>query len=129
MLVKEDGRCFVCGPDNPSGLHGVFESGSGRAVCRLSIAERFQGWEGVVHGGVVAALLDEACIYACRRPGEQMVTAELNVRFRRPVPVGREVTVTAEMTEERRRVRSVKARLEIGGEIHAEAEAKVFLTS
>ena len=127
MEIREDRSCFVCGPENPGGLQARFDTdpATRRSVCRLTIPAGFQGWREVVHGGVISALLDEAAIYACRRPGESVVTAELTVRFRKPVPVGREVEVSAEVVDERRRVIRSRSRLEIEGIVHAEAEARI----
>lgn len=127
MEIRQDDKCFVCGPGNPGGLQARFETdaGTGSARCRLIIPPGFQGWQDIVHGGIVAALLDEAAIYACRSGDEHLVTAELTVRYRQPVPVGREVLVQASVTETRRRVFRVRSRLEIDGTVHAEAEARV----
>jgi len=71
-------------------------------------------------------LLDEVSVYACMSQGTQFVTAEIRVRFLKPVPVGREVLVVGEVVESRRRRRRVRARLELDGELHAEAESTVM---
>lgn len=128
MEVLEDGHCFVCGPHNAGGLKAPFAIDRERrsASCSLAVPARFQGWQGVVHGGILATLLDEASIYACRSVGEQFVTAEISVRYRKPVPVERILTVSAEVTGSRKRLFTVRARLEVEGEVHAEADAKVF---
>lgn len=129
MDLDKDRGCFVCGQENSTGLQAVFscDRDNLRSCCRLTLGERFQGWQGVVHGGVIASLLDEACIYAGRSLAETLVTAELSVRYRKPVPVGREVTVQGEVLERRRKVLKVRAKLELDGELHVEAEARVFL--
>lgn len=129
MDIAADDHCFVCGEKNRTGLKARFEIDreKGRSSCTLVIGEEFQGWEGVVHGGIVATLLDEAAIYAGKAFGEQMVTAELTVRYQKPVPTGSEVTVRAEVTGRRRRLLQVASRLEVAGTMHAEAEVKVVL--
>jgi len=129
MDLDKDRGCFVCGPHNDTGLQAdfSFDAEQQRSFCRLTIDERFQGWTAVVHGGVIASLLDEACIYAGRSLAETLVTAELAVRYRKPVPVGQEVTVAGEVLERRRKVLKVRAQLEVNGELHAEADAKIFL--
>ena len=129
MDLDKDRGCFVCGQENSTGLQAVFncDPENLRSFCRLTLGERFQGWQGVVHGGVIASLLDEACIYAGRSLAETLVTAELSVRYRKPVPVGQEVTVQGEVLERRRKVLKVRARLELDGELHVEAEARIFL--
>jgi len=127
-LVKDAG-CFVCGPHNERGLQAPFEidRAGGAAWCRLALPDWTQGWRGVVHGGVLATLLDEACVHAGRTVGPQPVTVELTVRYLKPVPVATQLLVRAEVTGQRRRIVETRARLEIDGEIHAEAEAKVYL--
>lgn len=129
-LIKDRG-CFVCGQKNSSGLKAVFSCNKElrQSFCRLTIGDQFQGWPDVVHGGVIASLLDEACIYAGQTLAETLVTAELSVRYRKPVSVGQEVTIRGEVVERRRKVLRVKARLEADGVLCAEADAKVFLLS
>lgn len=84
-------HCFVCGLENPSGLKMTFYSlKEGEVQAECTVPEPFQGYPGVVHGGVVASMLDEVTGRA--HWGENnpqfMVTAQLNVRYRKPVPVG-----------------------------------------
>lgn len=128
MELREEGNCFVCGRENSQGLGASFvlDPERGRAECRLTIPARFQGWEQVVHGGILATLLDEAGIYACRCFGQHFVTAELAVKYRRPVPVETEVTVAAEVVKRRRRIFTVLARILDGDTVCAEAEGKIF---
>jgi len=127
METVEDGHCFVCGTLNPLGFKAVFQvdKEKGRATSRLVIPDGFQGWQNVVHGGIIATLLDEVAIYACRNIADQVVTAELNVRFRKPVTVGSEVTLMGEVVEQRKRVFTVRAQLELDGTVHAEADARI----
>lgn len=129
MNLDKDRSCFVCGPDNVTGLQAVFtcDKELHQSFCCLTIEDRFQGWQGIVHGGVIASLLDEACIYAGRALADTLVTAELTVRYRKPVSVGQELTILGEVMERRRNILCVKARLESAGEIYAEADAKLFL--
>ncbi len=128
MDVLEDGLCFVCGAENPIGLKASFvvDRDTRSAVCRLQIPKNFQGWKDVVHGGILATLLDETCIYACRSIGNSFVTAELNLKYKKPVPVETEVVLKAKIVEEKRKVLIVKASLEIDGQSYAQADAKVF---
>ncbi len=127
--LRKDRRCFVCGPDNDRGFRAVFridEQGH-RAESRLRIPGWAQGWQDVTHGGVLATLLDEACVHAARTLGPLPVTAELTVRYRKPVPVDSEIDVFAEVTGLRRRIVEVRARIESAQGVCAEAEAKIFI--
>jgi len=127
MKVSNDNGCLVCGRDNPIGLQTKpqIDRETGRAILQVVIPRRFQGWSEIAHGGILTTLLDEVSIYACMSQGSQFVTAGINVRFLKPVPVEREVVVQAEVVETRRRRRTVHARLELDGELYAEAETKV----
>lgn len=131
MEIQEDGYCFVCGPQNPIGLKArfVIDRPSRSARCDLQLAREFQGWENVVHGGMLSSLLDEAAIYACRSVGDKFVTAELQVKFRKPVTVGKPLVVSARVVSEKRKLLAVEGQLEQGGDICAEAQVKVFRLS
>lgn len=127
-MIKDNG-CFVCGPANERGLRAEFtlDREARTAGSHLVVPEWAQGWQGVAHGGILSTLLDEACAHACRTVGVHPVTAELTVRFRKPVPVGVEVFVRGEVVEVRRRVLQARAELQVGGEVYAEAQARVIL--
>lgn len=126
--VEADGLCFVCGQLNEKGLKAVFriDKEQRKSRCLMTIPDGYQGWADVVHGGILSTLLDEACIYACKAAGEQFVTAELLVKFRKPVVLGSEISVTGELLEQRRKIWHARAQIEVAGVIHAEATAKVF---
>lgn len=89
----DDGRCFACGPENPIGLRLRFSYGQGEAWAEWTPRPEFQGYRGVLHGGIVATLLDEALAHAVGSLGVWGATVSLEVRFRRAVPVDRPVRV------------------------------------
>jgi len=128
MKILNDDTCFVCGPDNPSGLKARFnvDQTCRSATCVIGIPAVYQGWQGMVHGGIIAALVDEAGIYACRAIGEHFVTAELNVKYKAPVPVATELLISAEVVEAKRKIILVKGKIEHQGETLVESTAKVF---
>lgn len=130
MQVVDDGRCFVCGKDNPIGLKAEFTVNPERkrAEARVRIPELYQGWQGVTHGGIISALLDEICAQVCMGCGFQVVTSEMKLRFKAPLPTGSLVTVIGEITGERRRLMDVKGWLELDGKVVAEAEVVMFRT-
>ncbi|MCX7681205.1 MAG: PaaI family thioesterase [Anaerolineae bacterium] len=89
--------CFLCGRQNPVGLKLEFyEDEEARLVrTEFSIPEEYQGYPGVVHGGIVAAILDETAGRAVMLGGADenlMATLKLTVRYRRPTPVGTALT-------------------------------------
>lgn len=130
MQILDDGNCFICGKDNPIGLKAVFEIApeQRRAQTTVCIPETCQGWHGITHGGIISALLDEVCAQACLGAGLQIVTSEMKIRYRAPVPTGLLVTVIGEVVGERRRLVDVKARLEVNGKIMAVADVIMYRT-
>jgi uncharacterized protein (TIGR00369 family) len=116
--------CFGCGTDNPTGLHLQVEFGNGRAECRVTLPEERAGWPGVAHGGIVTTLLDEVMCYAIG-PSQRVYTAELTVRYLKPVPTGAAVRAIATHTGGRGRLRLATGRIEDGaGTPLARAEGK-----
>jgi acyl-coenzyme A thioesterase PaaI-like protein len=99
--LQDDRRCFACGPDNPHGLHMKFEYGEGFAKCEIEPGLAFAGWSSIMHGGVVAVLLDEAMAHATLSTGERAVTARLEVRFRKAAPTSELLTVEGRVTGRR----------------------------
>ncbi len=127
--VVNDAACFVCGPENPIGIKAKFETDTDAhtSYTRLKLGEQFQGWEDVVHGGILATLLDEACAYACLTRADQCVTAEIKVRYRKPVPVDQELELFGQLIDCNRKVWLARSQIKIDGSLHAEAEAKMFI--
>ena len=119
----------MCGKDNPQGLHLSFRHPEpGRAETECLIPERFSGWERLAHGGILATLLDEVMAYACLSREGNAVTAEMTVRFLKPVQVGQRVRLTGRVVETRRRVVHTEGEI-VGadGEAVARGQARFLL--
>ncbi len=107
-MVGEDwltkgGRCFGCGQDNDSGLRLRFRrTGEGSVAAEYSVPDHFRGAEGVVHGGIQATLLDEVMGLAVHTmlagTDHKIVTAELNVRYRKATPTEVPLAIRASLT-------------------------------
>ena len=97
-------RCFVCGQRNPFGLHLVFRLDNNTVVADFQPREEHQGFPGVIHGGIVAAVLDEALGRTSLLGNNQEwnMTGRLEVRYRRYVPYGPLLRVRATLDSERR---------------------------
>jgi acyl-coenzyme A thioesterase PaaI-like protein len=98
--------CFVCGMQNPTGLKIIFEGDGERVWARFTAGEEHQGYPGVLHGGITFALLDEVIGRAAMELDESapwMMTAKAEMRYRRPVPIGEELTLMGELTRVRSR--------------------------
>jgi uncharacterized protein (TIGR00369 family) len=108
--------CFVCGRENPVSLRMKWdqEADSGEIRATVTLPEHFNGYPGVAHGGVIAAVLDETAGRAILIDGgfeELMVTAKLEVIYRRPTPTGVPLTAVGRV------VRRVGERAEAEGEL------------
>jgi uncharacterized protein (TIGR00369 family) len=97
--------CFVCGEDNQAGLQTRFYV-DGDSVCApLRPQEHHCGYLKVLHGGIVAAIIDECMGWAAARAiGRMCLTAELNLRYVRNLSTDREYTVVTEVTKSNRRL-------------------------
>jgi acyl-coenzyme A thioesterase PaaI-like protein len=102
VSVTYDGRCFGCGQDNPEGLRMRFEPTPDGSVCDFEVPDRYQSWRGMIHGGVVALLLDEAVGWASWHAGHPGLTGRLDVRLRRPLQLGDRVRVVGRVDRVRR---------------------------
>ncbi len=104
--------CFVCGLENPIGLKVFFyDDDDGRVIVKFTPRQEHQGYPGVVHGGIISALLDEVIGRVVTSLDIWAVTAKLELKFRKPVPLGEELTIIGEMI--RLRSRSFEARGEL----------------
>lgn len=127
-LQPNSRHCFVCGLENPYGLHLRFYiTAPGEVTVHYTAPEHFQGYPGVVHGGIVASMLDEAVGRAYMSdPNEPrfMFTARLEVRYRKNVPVGQPLRVVGRVGKDRGRSATASGTI-YGpqGDLLAEAEA------
>ena len=100
----EPHRCFACGELNEHGLRLELHTDATGCRTELSLDPRFQGWEGVAHGGIIATILDEVMAWSVIGRGTWGVTARMTVDFRRPVPVGRAIQAVGEVVHSSRRL-------------------------
>jgi uncharacterized protein (TIGR00369 family) len=114
--------CYGCGGRNPEGLHVDFEVEGRRVSGRFTARDTHVGFPGVAHGGIAAAVLDEAMGWAMYAAGAWAMTARMEVKYRRPLPLGTEVTVTGEVVRERGRVLDAVAQIRDGQGVLVEAK-------
>jgi uncharacterized protein (TIGR00369 family) len=127
MTKKQPGsnHCFICGRQNPVGLKmDFYTTEPGQVRAELVIPSQFEGYPGVVHGGIIAAVLDETGGRAhMEEPTRFMVTAQLNVRYRKPVPTETALEVLGVAGVRRGRVAEAHAEIrDREGDVLAEAE-------
>lgn len=120
-------NCFVCGLENSYGLKLIFHKDSDNSiVCNYTVAEQYQGYPGIVHGGIVTSIMDEAVgrVFMIDDHNRFMYTAKLTSRFRQPVPIEQPLRITAQIVKDRGRIGESKAQLyNQEGKLLAEVEA------
>ena len=129
--IENDANCFCCGTENASGLHLAFSyPDTGGAEAFLVIPEHFSGWKNMTHGGFLSMLLDEVMAHACiSETGRTAVTAEMTVRFKKPVKTGSRVRITGSLTGIKGRILSTQGWVyDESGAVAAEGQAR-FLVS
>jgi len=126
-LLKDTGRCFACGKLNPHGLQLDIRPTEEGVELEFTADERFAGWQAIAHGGIVATVLDELMAWACTARGIQGVTAEMTVRFRKPLAIGRKVRGQGRIRGGHGRLVLTESRLLTeSGELVAEASGKMM---
>jgi len=132
-FVRDDPEngCFGCSPHNPRGLQLRFtRTGEDTITCRFTAASDLAGAPGVLHGGIQATVLDEALGMAARTRfgGEEepsLVTADFQLHYRRPVPLGEPLVIRGELVRADDRDFHVEGRIESeAGEALTLAEAR-----
>jgi len=119
--------CFACGQANSVGLRLRFEDDGDGIRAEFTPGPQYQGYDGVLHGGIIAAALDDAMANLFHRRGRETVTARLEIRYRREAPIGRRLIVTARTTAERGRMFTAEAALALpDGTCLAEARATLM---
>jgi len=111
--------------ENPIGLKASFyEDEDGHVTATWTPGEEHQGYPGLLHGGIAAALLDEALGRTVIGRDLWLVTAKMELRYRNPIPIGEPLTVVAELTRVRSRIVEARGELRLSdGRIGAEANA------
>jgi uncharacterized protein (TIGR00369 family) len=129
MDIVTDQNCFGCGQDNEGGLKLVFIKEPGKAFSDFVLDNKFQGYQKMVHGGIIATIMDEAMVHAAMADGFFPVTAEMTIRYIKPVYVEQELTVKGWLAEKGSRKLEARAQLLDGktGAVCAESSAKLVL--
>jgi acyl-coenzyme A thioesterase PaaI-like protein len=116
LAGNKDPRCYVCGPDNPVGLRVQFDR-YGTLGSRASYTARAEhaGWAGILHGGVIFALMDEALGWSLYFQDIAAVTAGAETRFHKSIPVGTALIVAAQAVRQRRHLFRAHAEVRVDG--------------
>ncbi|WP_169813640.1 PaaI family thioesterase [Nocardia pseudobrasiliensis] len=122
-LPHHQPNCLGCGPANESGLRIAFVRDGDGVRGAFAFDKRHEGAPGLAHGGAVAAALDEAAGTALMPLRLPAVTAQLNVSFAEPIPLGRELSVRARLDHRDGRKLYITVALESDDRVAARAEA------
>ena len=120
--------CFICGLENPIGLHlHIYETEPGVIESKYIAPDHFQGYPGVLHGGIVAAILDEISGRAHMGDAENprfMFTGKLEIKYRKNVPVGKLLKIVGKAGKVRSKMAESWAGIyDESGDLLAEANA------
>jgi acyl-coenzyme A thioesterase PaaI-like protein len=107
------GGCFVCGKKNPGGLRLSFQIDKERQTMKTIFVASpvFQGYDGIVHGGILSTLLDEVMAKLSYELGYHTVTGSLEIKFRKPAPILEPLSVCGEIIEAKARIVKAKAHI------------------
>ena len=104
--------CFVCGSDVP-GLHLKFSGDAGEVAATTVIRPPYQGFSGMVHGGILAGMVDDAMWHVIHQQKDDFpVTAEWTVRYRAIARIGERLTVRGRLISYRQRMMVAEAVIE-----------------
>lgn len=121
-------ECFICGRKNIAGTDVTFFENDEGVECCYTAQDKHQSYKGILHGGIISALLDECMGWAAGIHEKRMcVTGELNVKFIRPIPMGTEIKVKGFFNDSRNDEKYKSARGVIedsAGTVYATGEGK-----
>ncbi len=121
-------RCFACGERNEQGLRLVFRREGPRICADFTPSAHHQGFPGVLHGGIIATLLDETLGRTGALRRQWLITGKLDIRYRRPAPIAERLRVWGQIAQERRGAIDAVGAVELtDGTVVAEARG-LFLT-
>ncbi|MGD0247974.1 MAG: PaaI family thioesterase [Candidatus Limnocylindrales bacterium] len=111
VIRLEPHACFACGELNEIGLRLQFHPVPDGCWAELVLPERFEGFEGIAHGGILSTIMDEVMTWSLTARDYWGVTARLSLTFRRPVRIGQRIRAEGWIVEDRRRVVTTAGRV------------------
>lgn len=126
LKLEDDHYCFACGLENPDGLRLQWITSEKTAAAKFIPDRKFQGWKGVLHGGIIATLLDEAMTRLAWLTYGGALTAEMTIRFVAPAEIGKLLDIHGEITNDRRKLVEMKTSIHSSGILIAHATGKAI---
>jgi uncharacterized protein (TIGR00369 family) len=126
----DEGFCFGCGRNNPIGLKLEFTRDGDSIRTEFTPDRTHQGWPGLLHGGILGTLLDEAMSNIAYATGNTCLTASITIRIKRTIKVEEPLIVTARITRQGKRLIETEGRVCLkDGTVVAESTAKQFVAT
>ncbi len=126
----DEGFCFGCGCNNPIGLKLKFTRDGDTIRTEFTPGKDLQGWPGLLHGGILGTLLDEAMSNIAYTTGNTCLTASITIRIRQPIKVDVPLVITARITRQRKKLIETAGQVCLkDGTIVAESTAKQFIAA
>lgn len=120
--------CFGCGQNNPIGLKLHFQWDGKTATAQFTPTEFYQGWPGLVHGGIIICLLDEAMGYAALFEGKACITAKIQAKIKRPASINAPLLITSSVIKRTKKLFESQATVSLkDGTLIAEGVATQFV--
>src|SRR6185503_19657222 len=104
MQIEDNQCCFACGMNNPDGLRIAWKVEGLIMTAQYVTEAKYQGWKGILHGGIIATLLDEAMTRLAGIVYGGALTAEMTVRFIAPAKIGQLLSIRGEILNESRKI-------------------------
>lgn len=128
MQFNYDHKCFGCGEQNPGGLKMKFVQEDEVIRTTFLPPEIYQGYPGILHGGIISTLFDETMYQCIVALGKWGFTSRLEVRFRKKIPILKPVRFEAWIVKQKGRIVDVESRAILeNGELAAEAKGRFML--
>lgn len=128
QVPSSHAHCMACSPRGLLGLR-FRPDGARSVIASIRALPEWQGYAGILHGGMVSTLLDAAMTHCLFHHEVEAMTASLKVRFLEPTPCSGLLDVRATLSDRRRHVYLLDAELTTHGRVLARAEARFITTS
>ena len=126
--MKKANYCFVCSKTNPKGLHITFERIENMTFAKFVLEKEYEGYPGIVHGGILAAILDDAMGNIKYLEEYIAYTVEMSTRYINPSFTGEELQVRAWLESAQHKiVKAIEDIRDKKGVIKVRAKAKYYI--
>ncbi len=122
MDYPDTHHCFLCGDQNPIGFKLKFKQENGDTISETAIPSQYQGFDGVVHGGIIATFLDEIMAQAVKKSGQRAMTGTLTVKYRKPCRTEKQIQMRGRIIEISGRIIKSQGEIIQDQEVVAEGE-------